>query len=610
MILFSLFLAFLAAQSAPVGPPSIGALNAAPGHYHLISGRELLECPDLGPSRSTSQILWGCLATIFACTWTAIHPNLSGPKDSGFQRLGRQIVTMYCMIIAPELVAIWAMRQRLAAERLKKEFNDRFNNGVDPTLSTSAKVKQWFMGPDKTPRRGWTITHGFFVQMGGFVLYDDGEPVKVLTFRRMLMAIQRNEINIPYIAEEDITDKSKGDFLTKLLVVAQTTWFVIQCGIRWRLGLPLAELEVLTLAFAALNGVIYGIWLDKPQGAQVPIKLPKLPSKIATHAQTVDHGNAFVTHENRPFATGPATTGSDDDEMDICDNDTVLLLTSPIPDVSSIKHSQPVRGSTLVAATSDKVPVILPPPLRFGCGEFRFFRSSTGGVQFRWHPLEHTGLVDEQNGEAQDKGSFHMLTNEYRDAWNIFLACKSNQELTPCRLELQLEVLPFLLAMPIYVLYGLFLHPLFKLAWKKTVSVGHEAIFVVGKSRVPTFHYDALAMRRRAAILPSIAIGVIFGVFHLTLWRSPSFPTPLLHEMWKWSAVCLTVQPILVLAGTMPLMLRSETVARFVVWFYGFLGCLYIVARCIVIYIAFTTLSSLPEAVHHDIQWAALPHIY
>ncbi|TFK63221.1 hypothetical protein BDN72DRAFT_776182, partial [Pluteus cervinus] len=61
-----------------------------------------------------------------------------------------------------------------------------------------------------------------------------------------------------------INDKSKGDLLSKGLVASQTTWFVVECMARLHLGLPLVELEVITLAFATLNVVTYGLWWYKP----------------------------------------------------------------------------------------------------------------------------------------------------------------------------------------------------------------------------------------------------------------------------------------------------------------------------------------------------------
>ncbi|KXN89069.1 hypothetical protein AN958_06338 [Leucoagaricus sp. SymC.cos] len=203
-----------------------------------LFGRDIPECLKQGRYRTTPQIVWTCLATIFACTWVVIHPNLPGPYDSGFQRFRRRITIALVTIIAPELIAIWAARQLDSARKIKDEFNEKFNNGM----------------------KGWTLTHGFFIQMVGFMMYHEDKPVKVLTFKRLLAAT--------------IMDKSKGDWLTKLVVVLQITWFVAQCTGRASMRLPLAELEVSTLAFAVLNAYVYFfLWWSKPQGVLVPIRL-------------------------------------------------------------------------------------------------------------------------------------------------------------------------------------------------------------------------------------------------------------------------------------------------------------------------------------------------
>lgn len=85
--------------------------------------------------------------------------------------------------------------------------------------------------------------------------------------------IMKDEIIFTLPREEDIKDKGKGDGLSKALVVGQTLWFIAQCLSRWQQGLVVTELELVTLAFAALNGAIYFLWWDKPLdvGCAVPI---------------------------------------------------------------------------------------------------------------------------------------------------------------------------------------------------------------------------------------------------------------------------------------------------------------------------------------------------
>ena len=80
------------------------------------------EDPNNFTPRSESSIVWGCLATIFACSWVAVHPNIPAPSGSIFLT---RLKLMGCMLIAPELVIIWAARQWYAAHRIAEHHNDK-----------------------------------------------------------------------------------------------------------------------------------------------------------------------------------------------------------------------------------------------------------------------------------------------------------------------------------------------------------------------------------------------------------------------------------------------------------------------------------------------------
>ena len=130
----------------------------------------------------------------------------------------------------------------------------------------------------------WTITHGFFLQMGGMVA-DNGQTCLTLNRDSFKEYVKKERISTTITAEE-IKDKSKGDVLSKGLVVMQTSWFVIQCIARCINGLPLTELELVTLAFAALNCITYAFWWHKPLDIQRPIivattvRKPRLSSAL------------------------------------------------------------------------------------------------------------------------------------------------------------------------------------------------------------------------------------------------------------------------------------------------------------------------------------------
>jgi hypothetical protein len=60
-----------------------------------------------------------------------------------------------------------------------------------------------------------------------------------------------------------LIDRSKGDVLSKGLVILQTGWFV-QCIARGIERLSVTELELVTVGFATLNLVTYAFWWNKP----------------------------------------------------------------------------------------------------------------------------------------------------------------------------------------------------------------------------------------------------------------------------------------------------------------------------------------------------------
>lgn len=79
------------------------------------------------------------------------------------------------------------------------------------------------------------------------------------------------EIEFPAVPAAEIEDKSKGDAISKGLVILQTSWFTIQCVARGIRHLPLTGLELATLAFTVLNFFTYLVWWKKPQDVNCPI---------------------------------------------------------------------------------------------------------------------------------------------------------------------------------------------------------------------------------------------------------------------------------------------------------------------------------------------------
>jgi hypothetical protein len=181
---------------------------------------------------------------------------------------------MFGALMVPEAIIAWALRQRLAAAEL-----------ADKYKGESQKLRKKVNNDPLDAGEGWTTTHGFFAIMGGFMEYDGNQPIRVLLPEQLESYSLTGNGDFPRISKADIDDKSKGDAISKTVVVLQTGWFVTQCIARGLQGLPITELELVTVAFATLNFLIYLLWWDKPLNVQRGVRVYK---KRITEAPTDD----------------------------------------------------------------------------------------------------------------------------------------------------------------------------------------------------------------------------------------------------------------------------------------------------------------------------------
>lgn len=76
------------------------------------------QCKDIDNCRTLSTIILTCLTSLIAATWVSVHPNIPAPRV-GFVMLAlHRLKLMALAIIAPEVVAVWALRQRMVARLL------------------------------------------------------------------------------------------------------------------------------------------------------------------------------------------------------------------------------------------------------------------------------------------------------------------------------------------------------------------------------------------------------------------------------------------------------------------------------------------------------------
>jgi len=166
----------------------------------------------------------------------------------------------------------------------------------------------------------WTLRHGHFLIMGGFHLVEPVEEnstsaeattgtqqaasdivnvhatstpavegtnmdaekgpapgnkagrVTILTLEMLRELVKHHEFRIQ-TTEKEITDRSKGDGLAKIILILQSSWFIFQCIARCAQGLGLTQLELTTVALASLNGITFILWWYKPLGVEAPVRV-------------------------------------------------------------------------------------------------------------------------------------------------------------------------------------------------------------------------------------------------------------------------------------------------------------------------------------------------
>jgi hypothetical protein len=83
-----------------------------------IPGRtpNLDQCPPSSTdTRTIWSIVWSSLATLFACIWAAVHPNIPAFRDGTPEKLKQRAKLLLVAVVAPEIVIMFAMRQWVCA---------------------------------------------------------------------------------------------------------------------------------------------------------------------------------------------------------------------------------------------------------------------------------------------------------------------------------------------------------------------------------------------------------------------------------------------------------------------------------------------------------------
>ena len=223
--------------------------------------------------RGTIDILWGCLLTTFLCTWTSLHLNLPALSEHNLQRWLRRLRWMVQAFLAPEFILGLATGQKVEARRSISLWKD---SGYDE----------------------WTIYHGFYATMGGFILQPrDSKPFPV-DYKQLHYLVTRGYVRFPDITETKIRKMGKQDTFEKLLTLLQLGWFIVQCIGRAIQHLPITTLELATSGLVVCTVASYCQWFHKPLDAE---EATIVTSQKSTREILIEAGKVA----NKPYTNTP-----------------------------------------------------------------------------------------------------------------------------------------------------------------------------------------------------------------------------------------------------------------------------------------------------------------
>lgn len=123
----------------------------------------------------------------------------------------------------------------------------------------------------------------------------------VLDAKQLLLARSLGIISrLPAISEDQIEDMNKGDAFVKILAICQISWLCIQLIVRRKQGMPMTQLEVLTLAFTICSVLTYIMLYNRPKDVQTTRQIhatryptPKEMTRIAHRGPQVYLGSRY-----------------------------------------------------------------------------------------------------------------------------------------------------------------------------------------------------------------------------------------------------------------------------------------------------------------------------
>ena len=233
---------------------------------------------------STNAILIQLLAATAISSFTALEIHLHGSHDkklaTSWKEARGKLIWLAASVLVPELSALTAFFRFLQARKLSKELQSLNIEQRNPSKFGSSTK------PDAVASKDvFTLQHAFLIQRGGCAIrYTPTSPGRTTRLQTLspdlVKSLAREDIQLIQIALTEVDDmnlhQKKSNTLLLTTVVMQLGWLILQIGCRWASGLPIAILELTTLAHAFSTLLLYFFWTT----VSCLWKLPQSPVRI------------------------------------------------------------------------------------------------------------------------------------------------------------------------------------------------------------------------------------------------------------------------------------------------------------------------------------------
>lgn len=222
----------------------VPAANGAGSSSKSAKGDEQLQGWTSQPNlRGTMDIIWSCGVTIFLCSWSTLCLNLPARGEWRFAIFRRRIYLTGLSFGGPEFIFQIALGQLASARASVKEFK---NSGY----------------------KGWTLTHAFYADMGGYILRTADEKSFPIDAKQLDYLVMSKYVEFPTTTKEMIKDKNKVDGLLRIITIGQTLWFLVNTAGRAIQHLAITCGELTTVAFIVCSIGTTVSWVHKPADVQ------------------------------------------------------------------------------------------------------------------------------------------------------------------------------------------------------------------------------------------------------------------------------------------------------------------------------------------------------